>query len=343
MDLEKLTQIIRHKSKSLPEGVNIISPEELPSETKADWLITLLSRMYVEHGITKHRDQLVADIDSGNCRIWFATKDNLPIGSAAQVKQSDQAVEIGRAVSLTNGVGGLLMLLAASDHFSRSDQPLVAEVRIADDFMGIPSGEATQVICFKHLAMIPHACIPAFNHGQPNSQEMFVFSSSQPFSDSEPAFLPDKQSILGLLASTALKLITSRFHPKLTVRTSPDPQPHRRGWEIARTRPFSVLIPTSPPTKLETAVNKAEKESPFTLIPLELHPSSSPAVLECLNLGFIPCGIDRQPGPQGHPVLLLGKLRPGTLLAPLQLAHHLHPDETQAVNLIDRTFRARLR
>src|SRR3989344_5986562 len=171
MDLEKLTQIIRHKSKSLPEGVNIISPEELPSETKADWLITLLSRMYVEHGITKHRDQLVVDIDSGNCRIWFATKDNLPIGSAAQVKQSDQAVEIGRAVSLTNGVGGLLMLLAASDHFSRSDQPLVAEVRIADDFMGIPSGEATQVICFKHLAMIPHACIPASNHGNPTARK----------------------------------------------------------------------------------------------------------------------------------------------------------------------------
>jgi hypothetical protein len=63
-------------------------------------------------------------------------------------------------------------------------------------------------------------------------------------------------------------------------------------------------------------------------------------ILECLNNGFIPCGIAREAGENGHPVLLLGKLRKGTLLAPIKLLEGvLSKDQTEAFKTIDNEFR----
>ena len=86
------------KKEELPLGITIVTPEDgLVDEVQADWLTFLLCQMYVEHGITKNRDRLLADIAVGNCKIWFALKEGRPIGSAALIKQSDGSVEVGRA------------------------------------------------------------------------------------------------------------------------------------------------------------------------------------------------------------------------------------------------------
>lgn len=143
--LENIKFKIEEKAHSLPNDVSIVGPEDdISADTQADWLISLLSKMYVEHGITKRRTQLVEDIEKGKSALWFATKNDGLIASAALVVQSDGAVELGRAVSLERGVGGLLMLLAAKEHLENSTEPLVAEVRLANEYEGIPSGEATQ-------------------------------------------------------------------------------------------------------------------------------------------------------------------------------------------------------
>ncbi|KKT61137.1 MAG: hypothetical protein UW56_C0032G0004, partial [Candidatus Collierbacteria bacterium GW2011_GWD1_44_27] len=155
-----MESVIERKTERLSKEVLIVSPEDnLTQDIQAEWLAQLLSTMYVEHGITKRRDSLLRDIADGNCKLWFAVKDEKPIGSAALVRQSDGSVEVGRAVSLENGVGGLLMLLAAQHHMMNAETPLVAEVRVSDEFEGVPSGEATQTVCFKHLGLIPQATV----------------------------------------------------------------------------------------------------------------------------------------------------------------------------------------
>ena len=35
-------------------------------------------------------------------------------------------------------------------------------LKVSDEFGGIPSGEATQVVCFKHLGLVPQALVPGF-------------------------------------------------------------------------------------------------------------------------------------------------------------------------------------
>lgn len=328
------------KLSRLPGSVRLVEPDQLPSETQADWLISLLCRMYVNHGITKRRSQLLTDIQSRSCRCWFATDNGEPVAAAALVSQSDGSVEIGRAVSFTNGLGGLLMLLAAKNHLTTSFAPLVAEIRVSDQFAGIPSGEATQNICFNQLELIPHALVPAFNHGHPIRQENFLFSSSNPITGSEPAVLPSEPNSLDFLCATAIQLSAGNFHQNIEVVTSKE-QVLNSGWEVINSAPFSIMLPSSSPSSFEKAANKAERHAPFTLLPLTASPSNTALMVECLNQGFIPCGIDRNLDVSGHPIILFGHLKPGTLVAPVRpLQAALNSNQLSAINIIDRSFRS---
>ncbi len=343
-NLENIKEILNNKLAAKPEGVLVVSPQDLLSpQIQAGWLISLLVKMYVTHGITKNRDQVVADISSGKNRCWFAVENDRPVACAVQVAQSDGSVEIGRAVSVKPGTGSLVMLAAAVDHLQRQTTPLVAEVRVSDDFAGVPSGCATQAICFGHLGMQPHALVPAFNHGQPVRQEQFLFSSNTGTGSTEPVCLPDDPRALRLLFQTAVSLISGGFSSRLTVGGMPETF-HRPHWEVDTRPPFSLLTAATGNSNLESALKKAEAHANFTLIPMETIPSNSSAIIECLNLGFVPCGFDRHPDISGRPVLLLGKLKTGTLLAPIKIAgDFLNPIQKNAIHNIDSAFRKSLK
>lgn len=338
MNKERIDILVEKKKERLPTGVSILGPTELTTEIQADWLVELLGKVYVQHGITKDWESLWLDIVEEKCRPWFAVRDGRPIASAALIKQADGSVEIGRAVSLENGVGGLLMLLAVANHLGNSTGPIVAEVRVSEQFLGVPSGEATQTICFKHLALNPQALMPAFNHGEPNRQEMFLFSSSEKIGASGSIILPDDRASIDLIAKTAMALATDGFQKALEVKTSKEQRSWSR-WDMVFQEPFNLVVPGEG-SRLETVIGAAGSKSPFTLISLPTNAIHSPAIIECLEAGFIPCGFDRNLDDKGHPVLLLGKLRKGTLLAPIKIVCGLFsPRVVSAINSIDKRFR----
>lgn len=344
MNKERIDRLVAEKKKKLPEGVSIITPSDgLSAETQTDWLVALLSRMYVEHGITKNEEALWLDIIEGKCRLWFAVWDGQLVASAALIKQADGAVEIGRAVSELNGVGGLLMLLAVADHLSRCRQPVVAEVRVSDQFMGIPSGEATQTVCFRHLELLPHALVPAFNHGEPNRQEMFLFSASeQLFSRSEPIFLPE--DFRKFIGETAVEIANDMIPRETWVGESREREAVA-GWTIVQREPFCVIVPDNDGNRsLASTLREAENEASFSLVPISTNPKNAPNIGNCLFFGFVPCGFDRQLGDDGHPVLLLGKLRQETRLAPIKVVSGIFlPRMEKAIKNINHQFRKGLK
>jgi len=344
MDKERLAVIIDNKVENLPKGVNLIGPEdEMDFDTQADWLVLLLSKMYTEHGITKNRDQLVEDICRKKCELWFAVKDGQPIGSAALIQQADGSVEVGRAVALENGVGGLLMLMAVASHLKYANGPVVGEVRMADCFADVPSGEATQIICFRHLGLEPHALVPAFNHGVPRRQEMFMFSSSDKITENKPAFFPYGQKVLNVLTTTAIAFVGSTFREGLEIRFGQERRLNS-GWNLVGEAPFCVVVPDTSGVSLDVVVNEAEKKAPFTLIPLGLKKENSTVMVECFEKGFVPCGFDRNLDDEGWPVLLLGKLRRDTLLAPIKIVDGLLDEGVMiGAHQIDQRFRNELR
>lgn len=339
MNKERIDLLVEQRKEKLQQGVSIITPDDgLSAETVADWLVSLLSEMYVQHGITKNWERLWLDIESGNCKLWFAVKNERPVASAALIKQTDGSVEIGRAVSQLNGVGGLLMLMAVADHLSRSSDPVVAEIRVSDQFEGVPSGEATQIVCFKRLGLVPHALVPAFNHGRPNRQEMFLFSTSEQITQGEPIFLPTE--FRHLIGRTAVEVANDALPWETAVRETAERKP-ALVWTIVQTEPFCVVVPDNDGNRSLTSVlREAEKVSAFTLTPLSTSPSNASSIAECMLSGFVPCGFDRNLAPDGHPVLLLGKLRKGTLLAPIKIVSGLFsPRMANAINEINSSFR----
>lgn len=323
---EFISTKISAKTAVLPDGVGIVTPDNhLPANLQAAWLISLLQAMYTHHGITDRRDQLVADITSSACRIWFGFSDGLPVAAAAQVAQSDGAVELGRAVSTFPGIGGLLMLLAAHDHFTHQpNTPLVAEVRASAEFAGVPDGLATQTICLSHIGLLAHAFVAPFHHGQPDRQEAFFLSTSRPIHQSEPLLLPDNSQSLDLISATT-HAFAKNLIPDLQTRII-SPRINFSGWEIAQTVPFNIITPQIGAPNLITTLGETAAHSPFTLLPLEATAQNSALMLESLNAGFIPCGLDRNLGPSGHPIILFGHLTSGTLLAPIILLPHLNPE-----------------
>lgn len=344
MKIEQIRSVINEKKEKLQQGVEILSSDDgLPSELQAEWLTFLLSRMYVEHGIMKRKEKLLKDINDGTCKLWFAVRDGLPIGSAALIQQSDGSVEVGRAVSFEKGVGGLLMLSAASYHLSTAEGPIVAEVRLSDDFKGVPSGEATQTICFKHLRLNPQALVPAFNHGEPNRQEMFIFSSSNKIMAEGPIIFPEDKASLDFLVGTAIGLTNGSFKKEMSIKTSSEFQ-RKSGWSLVNKEPFSVIVPDGSGTKFEMTIREAENYSSFTLIPISTTVEHTSDILECLNNGFVPCGFDRNVDKDDHPIILLGKLKEGTLLAPIKIvSSYFTPEKIKSLNKIDSSFRSRLK
>ncbi len=153
-------------------------------EYTAKTMLMILSTNYGKHNLTSSWEPLAADIKSGKVLpfIRFDNQNN-PIACAALIKLNETDVEIGRGACLPNRSGGnsLPLLIAANSWLEGKSFPetkvLRAEVRTAKPTKEVPGGQATQVICFNKIGLIPTAIAPLFHHGVPDRQEMFILSS----------------------------------------------------------------------------------------------------------------------------------------------------------------------
>lgn len=317
--LETLIHKREAKAEKVGSGIELFTPESgIGSQVQAGWMIAVLSQIYFEHGITANVPALEAAIASGDCRCWFAVKDDQPVACSALIKQADGSVELGRAASLAQGkgVGGILMLDSAIDHFTQSDMPLVAEVRTAAEFNGVPGSEATQVIMFKHIGLEPHAIVPMFGHGKPHRQEQFILGTSQVIEESEPMWWPMDQTAHNALDLTIGKMVRGKFlkNPRVNQRIAIRLFP---GWEVDLENPFAIVkFAGGSGVDLEKASDKALAEKPFVLMPIAATPENTGLINLALGDNFVPCGVDRQLDENGFPVLLFGKLSPKVSLAP---------------------------
>jgi hypothetical protein len=339
LSTEHIHQKLAHKESRLNGIHEIIGPElGVSAQTQAEWMINLLQQVYTEHGIAKSPEKVVQSIASNQCRCWFILEHGTPVAMAALVTQSDGSVELGRAVAISPGLGlgGIAMMRAGLDQIENGDTPLVAEVRVADKFEGVPSGEATQNILFGQFGLKPHALAPMFNHGNPVRQEMFALATSQDRQRSESLVLPENRNAQRHL-NPIVTLNRNIFDSKVVSRTQ---TPNSQRFELVQTAPFSVLIPSQHGSSLEVVEQASLEQNVFALLPVEMNVQNCAAIVKCLESGWVACGVDRNVGDNGHPILLLGKLRAGTLLAPSQIvADNLSKKSTKALSQIDRQFR----
>lgn len=280
--------------------VKILGPHELSTHQKSIQLVSLLQQMYVEHGIVKNMVKLNADIDAGNVLPWFAIKDNKFIATASLIKQGDGSWEVGRAVCLDggNGLGKHVILQAVKYHLEKnSTAPLVAEVRAAKDYKGVPSGLATQKIFLglvdDIIGMTPYAVAPLFSHGSPVRNETFVLSSS----DVKPG-----QTISGRIFDA-----TNNRSTKGEVKCL----------EVVQHSPFRLAVPSNSGKSAESTITESHNIRGCTFFPIETTDANMPLIgMLSKDKRVVVCGVDRVMGREGKPVLFMAMLGRGTLLAP---------------------------
>jgi len=322
MNKELLNQEILISREKNP-GLGIVSPGEIPAEDTADHLIDLLQTMYVEHGIVKNKPRLIEAISSGDVLTWFVKDDDKFVATASLVKQSDNAWELGRAVSTDqgNGIGKRVILEALKFHIeNHSDQPLTVEVRAAEDFEGIPSGMATQKIFFglvnSIVPIVPYAIAPLFAHGKPLRNEQFVLSSS----DVKPG-----KTISNRLA----EVLNNRSFEGETINV-----------QILQREPFQLIVPSGDGINIVDAIRAAENFNGCTLFPIETTDRNMPLIQNLSsNLNMVICGIDRVVGKEGKPVVLIATLGNNLgLLAPTHVSEVLPTEIRQDIQNIANKF-----
>lgn len=284
-------------------GVKILGPDELSTREKSTHLVDLLQRMYVQHGIVQNMDKLTNDIDSGNVLPWFAKKDNEFIATASLIRQGDGSWEVGRAVCLDggNGLGKHVILQAVKYHIDNNwNAPLVAEVRAARDYKGVPSGLATQKIFLGLVnditGMTPYGIAPLFSHGSPVRNETFILSSSD--------VNPD-QTISGRIFDA-----TNNRSTKGVVKCL----------EVVQKSPFRLAIPSDTGTSVHDIITNSLNTKGCTFFPIETTDANMPLIgFLSADKNVVVCGVDRVAGKEGKPVLFMAMLGSGTLLAPTEI------------------------
>lgn len=309
----KVDQKIEEKRANLSKDVRIIRPGEtfVSPETQAQWLIALLNKMYFEHGVSKNVQAVIDSIKSGREKYWFALEKGKPVAVVGLIDQGGK-VEIGRAVSFakTNGLGGLLYLEAARDQQLKSDKSLVAEVRAASEFKGIPGGVATLKLNYEYLNFFPHAFIPMFGHGNPYRQEFFLLGSDKKIEYAK-SVVPDDNRVTRYLKNHGLGFANEFIQDHDIAKGKKQGSDK---YEILMSSPISVVAPKENGSSLES-VEKANK-NPGILQVVELAPHNMSALISLLNNNYIPVGIDSETSGAKNSVLLLYKLNASTLLAP---------------------------
>lgn len=298
MQTETLSRLISAARQHNPT-LEVLPPGSLSPEATADTLIKLLQSVYVQHGITQSPEKVIRDIKDGNLQTWLAKKNNRFVSTASLILTKRGEFEIGRAVSLEKGSGKLLMLLAAEEHLrNHNESPLVAEVRVAEEFGDIPSGEVTQHICFALLTLVPHAIAPFFAHGNPKRREQFVLARS------------DHQSKV-TVSEQALAPLNNRNMKGIAP-----------GLKVVQNEPFRIAVPDPQGQNLIDLIttHNLEHGSGFTLFPIEVTDTNMPLVGAMLdNPRMILCGVDSRPGQDQKPVVLFGTIGANTVIAPTNI------------------------
>ncbi len=287
-------------------GVKIIPPNRFDPGVSATLMINLLEKMYVQHGISNNEEKLISDIRDGSVLPWFATKDGKLVATAALVKQNG-SWELGRGASIDqgNGIGKQVMLSAALHHIdNHGNIPLVAEVRAADKFEGIPSGIATQKICLGVLELTPHAIAPLFAHGEPLRNEPFLLASSD---------IKDNSTIKG------------RISDALNGRST---KGEIRRLKIIQKKPFNLIVPSDDGQDAVILTNETRRWLGSSLFVVEATDQNMPLIgMFASNPQVVISGTDRVSGESGKPVILIGSIGSGwdnhgnrALLAPGQIS-----------------------
>ena len=294
---------------------HIFWPEEIDPLDSSRIMVDLLQSLYIEHDISKNTDQVISSILNGDVEPWIVSHNNKPVACAALVQQEKGVVELGRAASIErgSGAGQIAMLMAA---LNKGSNKLVAEVRLADEFMGIPSGEATQRICFGILDLVPHAFFPAFAHGDPRRREMFAFSSEE--------FHTQNDSPL----KTAKAVIANR-----------DTGGSPKKLKIIKELPFRIAVPSTDGINFEDfQVIVRESQAGCTLVPVEATDNNLSTIGTLLRSGFVLTGVDRNFGQEGKPVLLFATVCIGTLIAPTKASKVLPKNTREDIKSVARSF-----
>jgi len=301
-------------------NLEVLPPGSLSAEETSEPMIDLLNKVYFKHDISNEPDKVDMGIKSGEIKTWLGKKDGQFISTASLIKQPNGDVEIGRAVSLEKGNGKLLMMLAAEDHLKHdANSPLTAEVRVAKEFGGIPSGEATQHICFEILGLVPHAIAPFFAHGNPKRNESFVLARS------------DHKS-RKTISEQALAPLNNR-----------DMKGKALGLKVIQSKPFRIAVPDEQGQNLEDFIstNRSENGNGFTLFPIEATDANMPLVGALLgNPRIVLCGVDSRIGQNHKPIVLFGTIEKGTIIAPTRVTDALEqPVRRDLQNIADQFTR----
>jgi hypothetical protein len=304
------------KANSHDGVVKLITPGILDPTVSAKTLIGLLNSAYTNHAISKDPVKVEHDIKQGNVSPWFVTRNDVPVACAALIRQDEKSSELGRAVSIEKrtGVGKIAMLSAAAH---KGSSTLFAEVRLADEFAGIPGSEATQRICLDLLQLVPHALVFAFNHGSPIRREMFAFSSENMHIESNSPLL------------TAQKVIAGR-----------DVNGPVRRLKQVQDSPFKIItIDDSGMTPQDISKRSRSRGSGFTLAKVEATDYNLSTINMLMQNDFELVGLGRNLGSSGLPVIWLATVARGETLAPTSPSPVLPNNLRKDILVIDTKFR----
>lgn len=297
-------------------GVEIIAPGALSPEQTADNLVTLLRTMHVEHGVTKNVDKLISDIEVGDVKTWFAKVGDEIVATTSLVKSGD-AWEGGRSVSNQRGkgMGKLLMLNRALFHLdNHNDSALIGEVRVADNFRGIPSGEATQHIWFGISDIVPHALAPLFGHGEPRRNETFALVASNITSRR-----PIREQVAHVIADRNILGKSS----KLIVNDN---------------LPFTLITPHGNGNDAANIIERAATNEKVSLFAIEATDDNMPLIGSLMaNRNILLCGLDRKNGINNKPIILFTTFSPSLMIAPSRISNDIEPRlKNDMQNIADR-------
>lgn len=309
-----------NSAKEKNSEVEIINPGELTPAVTAHHLAILLNSIYFRHGVTQDENKLSTDIEAGNVKTWFAKKGQDFVATASLIKDGN-VWEGGRSVSIDRGKGSgkLLMLTRTLFHLNNHpNETLVGEVRVADNFKGIPSGEATQHIWFGISGISPHALAPLFGHGNPHRNETFALVASN---------VKDTRTISERFHSAIAGRDLSGVPSDLIVNGEP---------------PFKLISPGSSGAPAELVIEEATHDKRVSLFSVETTDQNMGLVGLLLgNPNVLICGVGREVGSCGKPIALFTTFSPFLDIAPSKISNDLSKPLREDMQNIADTFTRR--
>lgn len=319
MNKENINRSLKFKD-GLNTSLELIEPGKISSMETAQSTISLLKQTYTEHALSNDVRSLADSIENGNVITWLVKKDCKLIATTSLIKTGD-SWEGGRSVCIlpSQGIGGKLMRIRTKFHFeNHHGQALIGEVRVADEFKGIPSGQATQQIWFKDLGILPHALAPLFQHGEPLRKETFALVSSNK-SRKIPISLEVNEAINNRIPKGPISDLV-----------------------VNKNAPFNQIQPCSNGQKSEDVIAEATNNIKTSLFIIEATDQNLPLITQLMaSPDILLSGVDRSVGQNGLPVILFTTFKKGSLIAPSKISNSVPADIRKDMQHISDQFTSR--